>query len=145
LDSQTCLFIREKYKIPRKNFVIGFAGRISPEKGLEILLDAINSLDDAEKKEYTLLIAGASWFKNSKKSEYEIKVMEKSKKLNIKWLGYIDNWELYKFYNICDVCIVPSIWEEPAGQVVLEAQSTGTKVIASNIGGIPEFLSPYET
>lgn len=134
--------IKKKYGIDKEEYVIGFAGRISSEKGLDVLLDAIAKL---KRNNITLLIAGSSWFKDAKKTEYEKKVFEKSKSLNVKWLGYVDNWLLHEIYNISDIFTVPSVWEEPAGQVVIEAQSCGTKVIASNIGGIPEFLSPYET
>ena len=61
-------------------------------------------------------------------------------KENVIQIGYLDNKELYKYQSIADFAIVPSVWNEPAGLVVLEAQAAGLPVVASNVGGIPEFL-----
>jgi glycosyltransferase involved in cell wall biosynthesis len=51
--------------------------------------------------------------------------------------------DLVDYYNICDLLILPSIFDkyghtETLGMVILEAMSCGKPVIASNIGGIPE-------
>jgi glycosyltransferase involved in cell wall biosynthesis len=37
--------------------------------------------------------------------------------------------------------IFPSVWHEPAGLVTLEAAAVGRAVIASNVGGIPEYIN----
>lgn len=137
--------IRTDLGIKDDKFVIGFAGRISPEKGIHVLLSALDYLDEQELEKITVLMVGSSWFKDADKTKYELEMYKESKKHDINWLGYIDNWELYKFYNACDLFVVPSTWEEPAGLVVIEAQSCGTKVLAADIGGIPEYLSPYES
>ena len=142
--NESKLKYREEFSIEKSKYVITFAGRISPEKGLHVLLSAIEKMDEDIKSKITLLIAGASWFKNSGRTKYEEKLIEKAKQLDVRWLGYVDNWEMYKVYHASDIFVVPSVWEEPAGQVVIEAQSCGVKVIASDIGGIPEYLSPYD-
>lgn len=138
------ILAKEKFNISNEKFVISFAGRIVPEKGIHILIEAIKSLDLDLQSKIILLVAGSSWFKEGKKTEFEERIFKESESINVKWLGYVDNWELHKVYHASEIFIVPSIWEEPAGQVVVEAQSTGTKVIASDVGGIPEYLSPYE-
>jgi glycosyltransferase involved in cell wall biosynthesis len=43
--------------------------------------------------------------------------------------------------HAADVVVVPSVYAEPFGRVVIEALSTGRPVIASSIGGIPEILT----
>lgn len=131
--------------IPESKFVIAFVGRIVPEKGLHILLEAIKNLSEELQTKITLLVAGSSWFKNAEKNKYEQAIINQSINMDVRWLGYVDNWSLYKIYHACDVFIMPSVWSEPAGQVILEAQCCGTHVIASNVGGIPEYLSPFET
>ncbi len=61
------------------------------------------------------------------------------------WLAGYPNWvkitgcliivSCHKVAEI-DICVVPSVWEEPFGMVALEAMSTGKPVIASNVGGL---------
>jgi len=54
----------------------------------------------------------------------------------VKFLGWLDYEELPQVYSEMDICVVPSIWDEPFGIVALEAMATGNPVIASNIGGL---------
>ena len=46
-----------------------------------------------------------------------------------------------KQYIKADVLVVPSIWDEPFGRVVIEGNSYGLPVICSNKGGIPEIIN----
>jgi spore coat protein SA len=48
-------------------------------------------------------------------------------------------------YRACDVVVVPSIWAEPFGLVVLEAMASGTCVVASAVGGLPEVIDDRRT
>jgi glycosyltransferase involved in cell wall biosynthesis len=59
---------------------------------------------------------------------------------NVFYVGKVENKKLSKYYNAADVVVVPSIYEEGFGRVILEALSCGTPVIASNRGGVPEAL-----
>jgi len=54
----------------------------------------------------------------------------------VKFTGWLDYCELPQKYAEIDICVVPSVWEEPFGMVALEAMSTGKPVIASNVGGL---------
>ena len=57
--------------------------------------------------------------------------------IQIEYLGYVDS---SKFFEMIDVLIVPSLWNEPFGRVVIESILHSKPVIASNVGGIPELL-----
>jgi len=50
--------------------------------------------------------------------------------------------EMRKVYRNCKVLLVPSIWEEAYGRVVIEAQVSGIPVVASTRGGLPEAVGP---
>lgn len=43
-------------------------------------------------------------------------------------------------YAISDVAVLPSIWDEPAGMTMIEAAISGTPLITTNSGGIPEYI-----
>ncbi len=58
----------------------------------------------------------------------------------IVFCGRIARAELQKLYLSSDVLIVPSIWDEPFGRVIIEAFQTGLPVICSDLGGMPELV-----
>src|SRR5690348_9870036 len=43
--------------------------------------------------------------------------------------------------HAADILVVPSVWDEPCGRVVIEAMATGCPVLASRAGGLPEILT----
>lgn len=49
-----------------------------------------------------------------------------------------DRADMAKLYASCDVVVMPSLWEEPFGMIAVEAQHAGCRVVASDIGGLPE-------
>jgi len=59
---------------------------------------------------------------------------------------YIENVpykDLPKYYQMADVCVVPSLYSESFSRVVVEAASCGNVVIASNYGSLPEMVNPF--
>ncbi len=61
---------------------------------------------------------------------------------NIKVLGYVKPEDVYPQV---DVVIVPSLWYEAFGRIIIEANSFGIPVIGSNMGGIPELIEHGKT
>lgn len=129
--------IRKKYNIGDSDFVYIYCGRIEAGKGVKELVRAFTECGSNAK----LMIVGASWYASDKKTKYVKEIIELSKGLEdrIVFTGYIPHSEIAKYYTAADICVVPSIYAEAACLVVLEAQACGLRVIASNIGGIPEF------
>jgi len=116
----------------RENFLdskitLGYLGRIEKPKGIEFLLDTFSELSD----QYNLVIAGTgdNFYTEELKTRYRA--------LNITWLGHTSPAE---FFRKIDYLVVPSLWDEPLGRVVLEAYSYETPVIGSDAGGIPEII-----
>ena len=64
--------------------------------------------------------------------------MERDKR--IVFTGFIHNSELPKYYQLGDIAVLPSLWEEPAGLTIIEAAACGIPVITTKKGGIPEYL-----
>ncbi|MBR0535938.1 MAG: glycosyltransferase family 4 protein [Clostridia bacterium] len=130
--------IRRKYGISQDEYVYIYCGRVEPRKGVKELLQAFmqNGCNGR------LMIVGASWFSSQTKTEYiqELEKISEPIRDKVIFTGYIPHNELPAYYAAADMCVVPSVCEEAACLVVLEAQASNTPVIASDKGGIPEFI-----
>lgn len=114
-----------------RNLILGFIGRLDPVKGVPRLIYAVKDLVTINPN-IKLLIAGdgeASYVNFLKNIIGENQ--------NIMLIGKVDQHE---FYPYIDVLVVPSLWNEPQGIVVIEAFAYGKPVIAANKGGIPEMI-----
>lgn len=105
-----------------------FIGRLSQEKGIETLLAAFSG------SQFSLEIIGDGPLRESVKQAT-------SKNQNINYLGHKDNAFIISKLKKCNALIVPSIWYEGLPTTILEAFSTGTPVITSNIGNLNEIVS----
>lgn len=131
--------IKKKYGINKNDFIILFVGRLIPAKGVLELIKAVKKIDNPNIK---LMILGNNPDSLSTKDEYvlslekEIEGFEKK----IFFTGYVNNWEVYKYYQASNVVCIPSILEDAATLVCVEAMISRKIVLATNSGGIPEHL-----
>jgi glycosyltransferase involved in cell wall biosynthesis len=63
----------------------------------------------------------------------------------VSFAGTVPHKLLNSFYNNADICVVPSVCNEPCGVPILEAMATGIPVIATRSGGTPELIIDGET
>lgn len=132
--------LKKKYKIDIDDIVILFSGRTIPQKGVKELICSFKKMKNIEKCK--LLIVGSANYGERVKTQfdYELEEIAESIKDKIRFTGYIDNKELYKIHNISDIAVVPSMWEELFGLVVVESMSSGLPLIVTKSGGIPEIV-----
>jgi glycosyltransferase involved in cell wall biosynthesis len=120
-----------------------FVGRIHPNKGLHVLLSALEHV----KSPVQLVVIGP---KLSYCLDYYDLILRLIDHLNrttrhrVTFLGVQTVEELVGWYQRATVFVCPSI-SEPFGIVNIEALSCGTPVVASNVGGIPEVVKNYQT
>lgn len=105
---------------------VGFAGRISPEKGLLALIDASRRLPD-------IPFRAAGSF--DRMPELPAQSPE-----NFKFAGHLSKEALEDFYAGCRMVVLPSICFETFGLSLAEAMLWGLPVICSRIGGLPEIV-----
>ena len=109
-----------------------FVGRLEHAKGVDILLEALAALEPAQRP--LLLINGRG------PAQTTLQVVCKQHNLSsVRFLDYVPNETLYRYYAIADIVIVPSRttkdFKEPWGLVVNEAMNQGCVVIASDAVG----------
>lgn len=139
LTKQESLQLRKKLNIKENDKVILFVGRISPEKGIEELIDAFSNINN---KEYKLLIIGSHNFATNDASEFSKMIEKKISNLQdrIVFTGYVNHDDLWKYYQIVDLAVLPSTWEEPAGLTMLETVASEIPLVTTYSGGIPEYI-----
>lgn len=130
--------LKDKYNLNDKKIIL-YIGRVDKDKGTLELVKACNKIN---RSDFKLLVVGAPIFDTGITTDYENLVKnEISKNDNFIMTGYVKHEELYKFYSLADVVVIPSQVEDSAPLVLIESISTGKPVIASNCGGIPEYVN----
>lgn len=115
-----------------------YVGRISEEKGLEILLFALKEVEKKYKDKFILKIVGTA---NNNDYLHKVKNIINTLNLNkcIMFLGQKDENELIYEYHNNDILIVPS-YLETFGRVVIEGMAAGIPIISSDSGGLDELV-----
>ena len=105
-----------------------YAGWITEPKGIRKLLDAFMAVR-SEKIDLTICGSG-----NMENFVLECERMDE----RISYTGRLSSEALAREYEKADVLIVPSVWDEPFGRVIIEGNRHGLPVICTDRGGIPE-------
>ncbi len=127
----------DEKKQPKKNQFF-FAGRISPEKGLDVLLRAVAMLKSAD---WTLFVAGGT------DSDYAQSLMASipdAIRAKIHFDGFIPQQQVKARILESRFVVVPSVCYENMPNVVLEAMALGRPVIASRLGSLEEMIKERE-
>lgn len=123
--------LRELYA-PNEEKLLFFVGRITPEKGLQVLMRAM-PLILAAVPNARLLVAG----KNSEQMKPLLEELRIAPQVEL--LGFISDERRNCLYVAVDAAIFPSLYE-PFGLVALEAMAAGCNVIVSDVGGLSEVV-----
>ncbi|MFA6357090.1 MAG: glycosyltransferase family 4 protein [Candidatus Omnitrophota bacterium] len=129
IDLDEFMNVPEEVRMKGK-LVLGYVGRLSPEKGPDYLLKSLAYLKDIN---YECLIVGDG----PMRGELEKYAVVNGLGRRVKFLGYQD--EIARFINKMDIVVVPSL-NETFGLTIIETFALKKPVIASNVGGIPEVV-----
>lgn len=126
---------------PSPEPTVGYVGRISPEKGIDVAVRALARLRE-EGLDVRLHIAGGG--PGDHRRELQAQAAELGIGAYVSFLGPLDVEGLQRFYAGLHALVVPSVWEEPAGLVLVEGALAGVPLVASRVGGIPEIVRDPE-
>ncbi|MCI3927147.1 glycosyltransferase family 4 protein [Paenibacillus sp. TRM 82003] len=110
---------------------ICFVGQVEPRKGVEYLLRAVRGLPEDIVHQLTVVGDGS----DKKRLEQLFKGDSR-----IVFVGKKSSGEVAAIASRQDVTVVPSLWDEPFGRVIIESYQNGTPVLAARVGGIPEVV-----
>lgn len=127
--------IREQYNINENDFVFGFAGRISGDKGCAELLTAFRNL--VETNENAKLLVVGPLEDDCGVSQEIIDWANASE--NVILTGKVDNVDMKKYYSAMDILVHPT-YREGFGMVIQEAGALAVPVITTKIPGASEVM-----
>ena len=127
--------MHERAGAPKDAVLLLYAGRISPEKNIGLLLEMMRELGSDTGRDYRLLVAGAG-----PQSDWLIEEGEKAAPGKIIQLGHLDKETLSNYYANADVFVHPNP-KEPFGIAPLEAMASGVPTVAPNAGGILSYAT----
>ncbi|MGI6487997.1 MAG: glycosyltransferase family 4 protein [Syntrophomonadaceae bacterium] len=137
LETEVKPDFKSRFALPHEKIVY-FVGRLVPEKGVQVLLEAVNKIL-TYCPEAKFVIAGTGPFKDF--------LRQKANDLGINhkvhFAGYISEEDRDALYRVADVAVFPSLYE-PFGIVALEAMAARTPLVVSDSGGLAETVADNE-
>lgn len=142
LGVDTLMFCRQdaseyRVKLGLKDvFLLGFVGRLSPEKGIDTLIRALARLP----AECALVVVGSG----PEQRKLEAVAQECGVSSRIRWVPWVSSADIPGYMNAFDVLVLPSKalrnLKEQFGRVLVEAMACETCVVGSDVGAIPDVI-----
>lgn len=102
-----------------------YVGRLSEEKGIDFLVKLWRQID------HQLVVVGDGPQEG---------MLRETAPASVRFVGSVEPEEVAEILTAARALLVPSMWYEPAGKVVLEAYAAGIPVVASSMGALPELV-----
>ena len=130
--------LRAQLGLKADDVVVLYCGRIQEVKGVRELLRAFAGIKEHNCR---LLIIGNADFAVNTTTPFlkEVEELVQQDTDRIRFTGYIENAELYQYYQCADMQVVPSMWEEAAGLVAIEGMLSGLPLVVTKSGGLVEY------
>jgi glycosyltransferase involved in cell wall biosynthesis len=130
---------RKALSLPLKGELIGILGRLDPQKGQHLVIQALSKLKEQGFPSLQLLIMGETTRGEHEQYGEELKQLIRQHHLEdqVYFTGYQQN--IAPFFGAIDIFVLGS-YGETYGMVTIESMLFGTPVVGSNAGGTPEIL-----
>jgi glycosyltransferase involved in cell wall biosynthesis len=135
---------RRTLGVPADDLLVTYAGRLHPAKGVETLLEGFSLI--AHNRPSHLVVAGRAAVMPGSGGgvrDYLGELRALAERLGIaRAITWIDHHsDVAGLFSASDVTVLPSLWSEPFGRVVIESMACETPVVASRVGGVTEILT----
>ena len=126
--------IRQRMNIPAEALVIGYTGRLAPEKNLQFLAEAVAEVIDCHPKTHFLVVG-----EGPSKTEMETVFKNAGLDSNLHFTGSLEGQALVDSYHAMDIFAFASK-SETQGMVLVEAMAAGVPVVALNAPGARDVI-----
>jgi len=130
---------KDAVKVPLNKTVFLTVRNLVPRMGLETLIESF-SQSSVLRDKGLLLIGGRGFLEDRLRAQVEIANLQDA----VRFLGYIAEKDLPLFYQASDFFVLPTRELEGFGLVNLEAMASGTPVLGTPVGGIPEVIGLFD-
>jgi glycosyltransferase involved in cell wall biosynthesis len=130
--------IKKSLDVPSERTMFLTVRNLVPRMGIENLIEAFKQ-SDILKEKGLLLIGGEGFLKESLAAVVKGSSLERS----VKFLGRISEDDLPRYYQAADFFVLPTREMEGFGLVILEAMASGTPVLGTPVGAIPETIGVF--
>lgn len=124
--------VRERLGLPHGTGMVVYAGRLSPEKGAEFLVDAIGEMGEKASGTYFVFCGDGVCKEDLEKRALKLKIGDRCR-----FVGF--RRDLNDIFHAMDLLLLPSL-SEGLPNVVLEAFSCKKPVVATAVGGVTEIV-----
>jgi len=137
---------RDKLGLPQDKIIVLTVARIKEHKGFDVVFGALSAMSASEKEKIIHVIAGIG----PDKEKFQAKARELGIESQLKWLGFVADEDLPDLYRAADLFVLCTRefkggkGVEGFGLVFLEAQASGTPVVGTRTGGIPDAVKEGE-
>jgi len=127
-----------KRRTDSDKLIFGFVGRLTHAKGVHLFIEALTLLGN------NLPVEGYIWGDTGQEPDYYSQLLQRvAPSTPVKFCGKFKHSQIAEVYGGIDVLVVSSIWYENNPLVIQEAFAAGLPVIASNLGGMAEFVEHH--
>jgi len=124
------------------NDYIAYLGRIIEPKGVHLAIHAVKSYNQNNPNTPLKLKIAGKHYSGKKDKYWQDKILPYIDTVEIEYVGFInDRATKQEFLGNARALIIPSVFEEPFGMVMIEALACGTPIIGLNSGAIPEVIT----
>jgi CotS family spore coat protein len=132
--------LREEYNLESKTVIL-FVGRLTPKKGADLLLQALNEVHSLDSN-IALVIVGGTWYSVDTVTDYVayVRALAERAAFPVITTGYVSANLIHQWFWTGDIFVCPSQWQEPLARVHYEAMAAGLPFLTTARGGNPEIV-----